>query len=186
MADEQPWSRFKAEIYSIVGRNPRSNMRLVRHAQVLPDSSILDIGCGPGAAVRRAARIALAGTATGVDASPAMIDIARRRSGQYTNIRYAIGPAEDLPFDDSAFSHVWSIHAFHHWNDQHQGLAECLRVLAPGGRVFIAETRGSGGHALSPERGHEVAQQMEDLGFTESSVERVFREIVVVGRKPVT
>lgn len=183
MADEQPWSRLKSELYSLVGRNPRSNKRLVRFAQLGPGDHVLDIGCGPGAAVRRAARIAVAGSATGVDASPSMVAIARRRSKTVPNAAFEVGAAEALPFEDQRFSHVWSIHAFHHWNDPDAGLAECWRVLAPGGTAFMAETRGSGAHALSHDRAHGVAELMLTLGYVHSSVERVFREIVVVGKK---
>lgn len=183
MAHEQPWSRLKAELYSFIGRSPRSNKRLVRFADLRPDDRVLDIGCGPGAAVRRAARFTVAGTATGVDASAGMVSIARRRSKGFPNVEFEQGTAEDLPFDDNSFTHVWSIHAFHHWNDQAAGLAECLRVLASGGRVFISETRGSSAHGMSPAKAASVAEVMGQLGFADSSVERVFREIVVVGSK---
>lgn len=184
MADEKPWSTLKSEIYSFVGRNPRSNKRLVRFARLQPTDRILDIGCGPGAAVRRAARIAVAGTATGVDPSAAMVSIARRRSKGVPNTRFEQGSAERIPCEDDAFTHVWSIHAFHHWNDAPAGLTECFRVLAPEGTVFITETRGSGGHSMSAGKAREVTDLMERLGFIETRVERLFREYVVVGTKP--
>lgn len=186
MGDEQPWSRLKAEIYSFIGRNPRSNKRLVRFARLGPSDHILDIGCGPGAAVRRAARIAVAGTATGVDASAPMVEIARRRSTDVPNASFEVGSAEQLPFSDGRFTHVWSIHSYHHWNDTEAGLAECLRVLRPAGTVLVAETRGSSSHGMSDDKAHQVTDLMGRLGFIETSVERVFREIVVVGRKPET
>lgn len=184
MGDEQPWSRLKSEVYSFIGRNPRSNRRLVRYARLAPGDRILDIGCGPGAAVRRAARIAVAGSATGVDASAGMVSIARRRSAGVPNASFEQGAAEALPFPDDHFTHVWSIHSYHHWNRVETGLAECFRVLAPGGTVLIAETRGSGSHSMSDEKAHQVADLMGRMGFADTGFERVFREIVVVGTKP--
>lgn len=184
MADEQPWSRVKSELYSFVGRNPRSNKRLVRFARLSPDDHVLDIGCGPGAAVRRAGRIAVAGSATGVDASAGMVAIARRRSTGIPNVAFELGAAEALPFADERFTRVWTIHAYHHWNDTGAGLAESLRVLAPGGSLLISETRGSSSHGMSTAEAQRVIDVMNSLGFVDTSAERVFREIVVVGKKP--
>lgn len=183
MADEAPWSRLKAELYSFIGRNPRSNKRLVQHAALEPADRVLDIGCGPGAAVRRAARLTLAGEAVGVDASAPMVQIAQRRSKGLPNVRFAVGEAEALPVESAMFTHAWTIHAFHHWSDQTSGLEEMLRVLDAGGQGYIVETKGGGGHAMSEAKAAEVADSMLSIGFADARVERVFREIVVVGSK---
>src|SRR5687768_798611 len=68
---------------------------------------VLDVGCGTGAVVRHAASMLGAGGATAIDASPAMLEVARAaaaREGQ--NIAFHEGAAEQLPFADHAFDLV--------------------------------------------------------------------------------
>lgn len=185
MGDEAPWSRVKAELFSFVGRNPRSNKRLVRHAAIGPSDRIVDIGCGPGAAVRRAARLAVGGEVVGVDASAPMIHIAERRSRGIGNVSFVVGEAEELPSESERFTHAWTIHSFHHWSDERAGLEEMWRVLAPGGTAFVVESHGRGAHAMSDAKATEVAETMDEIGFHATKVERVFREIVVSGSKAV-
>ena len=86
MGDEQEWSRFKSRFYSLVYRNPKSNRLLVQVADLAADDHVLDIGCGPGVAVRGAAAVVTEGRAVGVDRSPSMIDIARKRAAGLPSI----------------------------------------------------------------------------------------------------
>ena len=60
-------------MYSLLGRNPKSNRLVVDLAQPAPDHATLDVGCGPGAAVRAAAP--LVRRAAGVDNSAAMSNV---------------------------------------------------------------------------------------------------------------
>lgn len=169
MADEQEWTKLKSRIYSWVFRDPRSNRVLVEVAGLSQGDHTLDIGCGPGAAVRRAAPVVT--RAVGVDRSPSMVDIAQKRSTNYPNTEFAVGSAEDLPFPDDEFTVAWSAHSYHHWSDPEDGLMECRRVLAPGGRLLIVETKSNGEHGLSLDRALEVGKKLDALGFVDSSVE---------------
>src|SRR6185312_9039074 len=54
-------------------------------------------------------------------------------------LRYLQGSAERLPFENATFDLVVSTTSFDHWADQAAGLAECRRVLAPGGRLVLAD-----------------------------------------------
>ena len=49
-------------------------------AAIEPTAHVLDVGCGNGLTTREAARLASAGSATGVDLSARMLDQARRRA----------------------------------------------------------------------------------------------------------
>lgn len=179
MPDAAPWSRVRSELYALIGRNPRSNRRLVSIAALEPSHVVLDIGCGPGAAVRAAAPQVT--RAVGIDRSEPMIEIARRRSRKLTNAEFSLGGAEDLPFPADSFDRVWSIHAFHHWEDQAQGLAESLRVLKPGGRLLIVESDTSGSHGLDRDGADDLAARLRSVGFAGSSVSKPYRELVVTG-----
>jgi len=57
--------------------------------------SIVDVGCGPGVAVRYAAR--LGATVTGVDPAPVMLRTARLLTPRSTRVRYVKETAEDFP-----------------------------------------------------------------------------------------
>ena len=179
VGDTSPWSRLKSEIYSLFGRNPKSNRIMPSIADLEPPHAILDIGCGPGAAVRAAAGSVQ--RAVGVDRSQSMVAIADRRSRAFSNVQFIAAGAEDLPFRDETFDRVWTIHAFHHWEDRDQGIAECLRVLKPGGHLLIVEKETKGAHGLDDARASDLAQSLRRAGFAEASVSRSHRQLVVTG-----
>lgn len=179
MADETPWNRFKSELYALIGRNPRSNRLVPLIADLHPTHEVLDIGCGPGAAVRAAA--GSVARAVGVDRSAAMVAIAQRRSSDDENVEFAVGAAEQLPFQDAQFDRVWCIHSFHHWDDQDAGIAESLRVLRPAGRFLIIESESRGKHGLDRSRADEVAAKLKAAGFAEATVSKPYRQLVVTG-----
>src|SRR3954465_15187474 len=98
--------------------------------------SVVDIGCGPGVAARRAA--GLGATVPGVGPAAVMLRTARlfpRRNG----VRYLSGSAEDIPVADDAATVGWSPAAVHHGADIDAGLREVHRVLEPGGRFLALE-----------------------------------------------
>ena len=122
----------------LVGRGSLS--RLVADlAGAGPGDRVLDVGCGPGSAAREAAR--RGAEVTGVNPAPMMLRLGRylstSRSGR--NIVFLPGTAEALPVADRAVTVAWAISSVHHWPDVPAGLRELHRVLAPGGRLIIAE-----------------------------------------------
>jgi ubiquinone/menaquinone biosynthesis C-methylase UbiE len=100
---------------------------------------VLDIGCGTGYLLGQlAARAPQASALAGIDAAPEMIGAARAAAAD-DRLRFVVGAAERLPWPDGTFDLVVSTTSFDHWADQQQGLAECARVLAPGGRLVLAD-----------------------------------------------
>ena len=139
----------------------------------------LDIGCGPGAAVRRAARIVTKGRAVGVDRSQAMVAIARRRAEGLENVEFEVGAVEALPFPDDTFTVVWTVSAFHHWADPEAGLEETRRVLTPGGRLIIVEAQTSGEHGLSAAGAEKLRAELLRYGWVQPVMSRHQKEFVV-------
>ena len=181
--DTKPWTGFRSKIYSLLYRAPKTNALVVRLAGLNDSDRVLDIGCGPGAAVRLAAATVTSGEAAGVDRSEPMIEIARRRSRRFDNTRFEVGSAESLPFTDGSFSVVWTAHSFHHWEDRAAGLAEMLRVLADGGRGLVLETDGKK-HGLTDSGSASVMADMERLGFQDVAMEKVDKQVIISGVAP--
>ena len=100
---------------------------------------ILDVGCGTGYLLGRLAAWApQAEVLAGIDAAPVMIEAARHAVAD-VRLRFVVGVAEQLPWPAASFDLVVSTTSFDHWADQRAGLAQCARVLAPGGCLVLAD-----------------------------------------------
>ncbi|MGH3924605.1 MAG: class I SAM-dependent methyltransferase, partial [Pseudonocardiaceae bacterium] len=106
-------------------------------ASVSDADRVIDVGCGPGTAVREAAR--RGARVTGVDPAPVMLRLARTLTRNRPAITWAEGAAEVLRQPDGSATVVWALATIHHWTDVTAGLAEAKRVLAPGGRFLAIE-----------------------------------------------
>lgn len=101
----------------------------------LSDVSVaVDVACGTG---RIAGRLAGRGWETvGVDASPEMLERARLRVPW---ARFAAGSMTDLPLATGSVDLVTNALALTHVPDVGPVLAECARVLRPGGSVILSD-----------------------------------------------
>jgi ubiquinone/menaquinone biosynthesis C-methylase UbiE len=161
------WARF-------YGADPFS--RWIRRAQrraldelALGESDrLLDVGCGPGAAVLDAAP--LVASATGLDLSPVMIERARSRADGIGNVEFVEGDSAQLPFADGAFSALLSTTSFHHYPEPERALAEMRRVLEPSGRIALGDLssdrlvmRGADALCRRYEKGHVHFYRADEL-----------------------
>jgi len=99
-----------------------------RHARVL------DVGCGAGFLSNHLAREGFG--VTGLDASQASIDVAKRHD-ETRKARYLLGDARQLPFDDASFDVVCAMDFLEHVEGPSSVVAEIARVLRPGGVFFF-------------------------------------------------
>ena len=166
-----------AELYGLFSRNPKTNKLIAEVADLSSELSTLDIGCGPGAAVRLAAPVVT--KSVGIDNSAAMLQVAARRSKDHDNVEYHEGSAEALPFPDNSFDRAWTVQAFHHWSDQAAGIVEAQRVLSPGGKLLIMETEGKGKHAMSRSKADEVVEALAAAGFTSAAIDEHDKYLVI-------
>jgi ubiquinone/menaquinone biosynthesis C-methylase UbiE len=105
---------------------------------------VLDVGSGTGYALRQlAAARPGARELTGVDPAPAMVRVATEASladgDGDGRVRFIQGTAEQLPLPNASVDLVISTTSFDHWADQGTGLAECARVLVPGGHLVLSD-----------------------------------------------
>ncbi|MEU2281544.1 methyltransferase domain-containing protein [Streptomyces sp. NPDC013178] len=95
---------------------------------------VADLGCGPGHITAYLDELGL--TAFGVDASPAMIELARQA---YPGLRFDVGSMAALDITDGVLDGVLSRWSIIHTPPEELPaiLAEFHRVLAPGGHLLI-------------------------------------------------
>jgi SAM-dependent methyltransferase len=111
-------------------------------ARLAPDRGErwLDIGTGTGAIALRAARAGA--RVTGIDLSPVMVDTARRlASEQSVGIRFEVGDAESLSYEDASFDVVASALGVFLAPDHAAASRELARVCRPGGRLGVVAWR---------------------------------------------
>jgi len=103
-----------------------------------PGSRLLDIGCGHGRQVCELARL-LGCQVIGVDPLEQNLELARervRRESLEDRVTLEKGTIEQLPLEDASVDFVWCRDTFNHVEDIERALAECARVLKPGGSMM--------------------------------------------------
>ena len=141
-----------------------------------PDDQVVDVGCGPGVAVRRAA--GSAASVVGIDPAPVMLRVARAltHGPRSSAVDYLEGAAEALPLPDHSATVVWSLATVHHWQDLGRGLREVRRVLRPSGRLLAIErrvepgARGHASHGWTDDQARVFAEECRAAGFADAEV----------------
>ena len=105
---------------------------MIRLAGDVAGLKVLDVGCGSGP-LSQALR-AKGAIVSGFDLSPAMVELARERLGQDSDVKVADLGAP-LPYPDETFDLVAASLSLHYVEDWASALAELRRVLKPGGRL---------------------------------------------------
>jgi SAM-dependent methyltransferase len=127
----------EAAVQSFAGvANPFSLGRLE------PGARALDLGCGAGTDSLVAAQmVGPEGSVTGIDMTPEMLGKARAAAAEMgaTNVEFLDAEAERLPFADGSFDVVISNGVIDLIPDKDAVFSELFRVLAPGGRIQIAD-----------------------------------------------
>jgi len=163
-----------AALSMILGR--KGDARLAaRLSGLRPEETVVDVGCGPGAAVRYAA--ALGATVIGVDPAAVMLRTSRLLTRPSKRVRFVEGTAEHLPLPGDSADVVWSIATAHHLRDVSAALVEARRVLKADGRLVVIEKRTEAGahglasHGWTREQAAAFAEACTQHGFVDVRVE---------------
>lgn len=107
-----------------------------RRLPVEPGTRMLDVACGTGQTAIPAARAGA--RVTGLDLAPNWIEQARGRAAEENlEIRFDVGDAEAMPYEDGAFDLVISLIGAMFAPRPERVTAEMLRVTRHGGRVVM-------------------------------------------------
>ena len=179
LVQERFGSSAAAYATSTVHSRGNSLARLIELAQPQAHWHVLDIATGAGhTALALAPHVA---EVVASDLTPQMLSAAEKlaRERGLTNLRTQLADAEALPFEAASFDLVTCRIAAHHFAHVPKFLAECARVLKPGGCVIVVDNIApddaaqevdacerwrdpSHVHCLSP---REWAQAMVDAGL---------------------
>lgn len=156
--------------------------------------TMLDIGCGGGATLRRLLKRSKGGMVYGIDISEESVSKARKVNADVLDKQVFVtqGSAEKLPYEDWKFDLVTAVETIYFWPNLPQCLQEVRRVLKSGGRfavmVEVADenskwvTLVEGMKAYSPEQ---LKDLLADAGFVEIEVHRKKPSYAtVIGLKP--
>ena len=112
---------------------------VIARLQLRGDEHLLDVGCGDGKVTAELARALPHGSVTGADASPQMIEFAKKcfSATEFSNLRFRVMDARKIKFDRQ-FDLVFSNAALH-WVDDHETILRgAAAVLKTGGRLVVS------------------------------------------------
>jgi len=114
----------------------------ITQAALTEGERVLDLGSGGGLDCFLAARqVGPTGQVIGVDMTDEMLDLATRNSRRlgFEHVEFRRGTIESIPVDDQSVDAVLSNCVINLSPDKPEVFAEIFRVLAPGGRVSLAD-----------------------------------------------
>lgn len=130
-----------------------ANDALAALAGINRECHVLDVCCGMGGPARYLAH-RYGCRVTGIDLAESRIEGARRltsMTGLDERVEFHNGNALEMPFADASFDVVISQEAFCHIPNKDRLIAQCARVLKPGGRMAFTDiltTDGTGQDSL--------------------------------------
>jgi SAM-dependent methyltransferase len=151
--------------------NRKRNVWAVGLLGVEPTDRVLEIGFGPGIAIRELSRRAKHGLVCGVDHSEVMVRQATRRNADAVRagrVDLRCGSVEHLPAFEEPFDKVLAVNNMGMWREPNERLKELHSLMRPGGRIaIVSQPRCPGGTAeTTVAAGREIAAHLTGAGFT--------------------
>ena len=165
------------------------------HLPIEPDSAVLDIGCGGGAAVGLLAAKASEGKVYGIDHSLDMVDLSRKVNKRFIEggrVQIDYGSVSCLPYSDDMFDTATAFETIEFWPSLSEDLKEVKRVLKPVGSLLVvnrhnaADKEGKWTEFLQIHTSDGYRERLGDTGYVDISIDDCSKEgwIAVVARKP--
>ena len=169
----QDWDRLRHELLG--GFDPAPEL-LAR----MPQCAVAaDLGCGAGDLLK--ALLSRSGRVIGVDNSPSMLELARRRLPDASRVDLRLGDIMHLPLREAEVQAAVFSLSLHHAPDPAQALAEAGRILAPGGTLLVLDFTRHGREDLREQYGdrwlgfdpEELRAWMEAAGIGDAASTRI-------------
>ncbi len=112
---------------------------VVDQMNILPNESVLEIGCGHGVAATLVCRRLQGGQFTAIDRSRKMIEAATRRNAEYVaagKAEFIVGKLEDVDLGARRFDKIFAVRVGLFYREPARARRLAERWLAPGGQLF--------------------------------------------------
>jgi ubiquinone/menaquinone biosynthesis C-methylase UbiE len=158
-------------VMALRSSNRQRNVWAVGLLGVAPTDRVLEIGFGPGIAIRELSRRGTHGLVCGVDHSAVMVRQAARRNAAAVRagrVDLRLGSAEHLPAFAEPFDKVLAVNNMGMWREPDERLKEIHRLMRPGGRIaIVSQPRCPGATSeTTVAAGREIATRLTAAGFT--------------------
>jgi len=160
--------------------NSNINVFALRQLELSAADRVLEIGFGGGKLLNDL--VASAGFVAGVDRSPYAVKRANARFAQAVRdarAEFRQGSVDAIPFPDSSFTRVCTVHTVYFWNSLTREFEQIHRVLRPGGRAVVGfrpkehmEPMGMPGDIFTLRTPEDVTAAMTLSGFRNIQIER--------------
>jgi ubiquinone/menaquinone biosynthesis C-methylase UbiE len=163
-----------------------SSMDLAERAKIAKGSAGVDLCCCNGAGMRFLVRFRGVASMTGVDATPTVVDLGKRRckeEGQADKIKFVLADvtASGLPSGSADF--VWGEDAWCYVADKSKLIAEAVRLVKPGGTIAFTDWIEGASSLSAAEADRYLAfmkfPSVQDLGGYRALLEKAGCEVLV-------
>lgn len=139
--------KFKGSYEASWGDIYAINLEIETIGKFIKDGdNVLDVGCANGYSTLSQWNKNKLKSIVGVDYSKNMIEFAKKNQNAFSlqdeNIKFYEGDIRNLQFEDDTFDSVYTTRVLinlSNWEQQKQGISECLRVVKKGGKVILSE-----------------------------------------------
>jgi len=163
---------------------------------IVPNSIVLDVGCGGGGAIKLLAEKASEGKVYGIDHSIDIVGLARQVNKRFIEsgrVEIDHGSVSQLPYSENMFDTVTAFETIEFWPNLSENFREVKRFLKPGGVLLIVNR-----HSITEKKeskwakflrvntSNEYRKLLEDAGYIDIVIDDHSRKgwIVVVAKKP--
>lgn len=141
--------------------NRRPNAMAIEELEVSCTDHVLEIGFGPGCALKLLAKLASCGHVTGIDASPTMLAQARARNRRAIiggRMDLLTGSYDRLSLADHSVDRILAVNVAYFFGSDGEALTEMHRVLKPNGKLvlYVTSEKSMGNWKFASARTHRV------------------------------
>ncbi|MFQ5469712.1 MAG: class I SAM-dependent methyltransferase [Gammaproteobacteria bacterium] len=143
-----------------------------------PTDRVLEVGFGPGIAIKKATRIVQQGLIVGVDHSETMLHQANKRNTtaiKEGRAKLYLGEIESLPDFEQTFNKIYSANVVQFWDNPEKEFAHLYDLLSRGGKIATTYMpRHSGAtNEDSKKKANEIIESLNTVGFNNIQVEEI-------------
>ncbi len=155
------WDRLRQELYGVAFESQAQIALLPRHWV------IADLGCGTGTTT--ASLACHVQQIIGIDQSEAMLNAARQRTADLSNVQLRRGDLQAIPIDDDSCDAAILTLVLTYLADPLPVLRETARILKPGGRIVVTDL------LLHDQDDFRRQMGQQSMGFTTDQIQQLFQ-----------